>query len=101
MTDAEGGRWDALRKDVEKARDGSPPTADKVRNQILFRLKRLTSGERPRCSATVQGWLVSEKAGRLVEITVAKSADAKDSWQNPAVLLKNLHYHDCVTAPRL
>jgi hypothetical protein len=90
--DVERGRWHALQKDIEKARDGSPPTADKVRNQILVRLLRLTGGERPRCSDTVRGWLVSEKAGRLVQITVAKSADAKDSWQNPAVLLKNLHY---------
>jgi hypothetical protein len=90
--DAERSCWHDLRDRIGEAREKAPPTADQVRNQLLGRLKRLSSGEHPRCSSTVQGWLQSTKGRRLIEIALARSADGKDSWLNPAIALQNLHY---------
>jgi hypothetical protein len=92
MMDAQGRCWHELRDAIVKAREAAPPSVDMVQNQLLGRLRRLSSGQKPRCSANVQGWLQKRGARRWVEIALKKSADGIDSWSNPAIVLKNLHY---------
>lgn len=83
--------WHRLMNDIHHARDRAL-NAQQVQNHLIIQLKSLYEREPRRCSRNVQGWLHSDGNKRLVEIGLKKSADAKDSWENPAIALRNLLY---------
>jgi hypothetical protein len=92
--DGRKSRWEDLSNEIRKGREIGPLGPDKVKNHLLTILKSVA--DRERCSRNVQGWLQHrKKRGGDVELIVSSSSDAVDSWERPAILLKNLHYlHD-------
>jgi hypothetical protein len=83
-------RWESLHDDIERARQANAHTVTQISTDMVRRLHAL--GTHGRCSPQARGWLQARRAERTTKLDIKHSADGRDAWGRPAVLLHGLDH---------